>query len=212
MVRGAVAVLAAKAAYWVLLRPRLLAWGATPHERAATLPGDELVPGADLVATRAVSIAAPMHDVWPWLAQMGQGRGGLYSYDWLENLVGCQITSATVLVEQWQQPSVGDEFRLHPDVALQVAVVDPPRALVVRGAVSATGRDAVTDPDMPYDFTWAFVVLPEEHHVRLVVRERYRYLAPWARPLVEIVSVASFVMTERMLRGIRDRAEGRAAG
>lgn len=146
--------------------------------------------------------------MWPWLAQMGQGRGGLYSYDWLENLVGCQIVSASQLVQEWQHPAVGDDFRLHPDVALQVAVVDPPRALVARGAVSATGQDASDEPAMPYDFTWAFVLLPERsERARLVVRERYRYLSPWARPLVETVSVASFIMTERMLRGVRDRVE-----
>jgi hypothetical protein len=108
---------------------------------------------------------------------------------------------------------VGDDFRLHPDLALTVAVVDPPRALVVRGVVSVTGQDASADPAVPYDFTWAFVVLPEGGvRARLVVRERYRYLIPWARPLVEAVSVASFVMTERMLRGVRDRVENRGSG
>ena len=194
----------------VLLRRRLLTWGATAAEVSSPVQGDDLLPHADLVATRAISIAAPADEVWPWLAQMGQGRGGLYSYDWLENLVGCQMSSASQVVDQWQHPVEGDDFRLHPDVALQVAVVDPPQALVVRGAASATGRDAPAGPAMSYDFTWAFVLRPEDDgHVRLVVRERYRYLSTWARPLVEAVSIASFVMTERMLRGIRDRAEGR---
>lgn len=212
-VRAAVAVLAAKGLYLVFLRRRVLTWGATASEVSGPLPGDDLLPDADLVATRAIGIDAPVQDVWPWLAQMGQGRGGLYSYDWLENLVGCQIVSASQVVPQWQHPAVGDDFRLHPDVALQVVVVDPPRALVVRGAVSATGQDASDEPAMPYDFTWAFIVLPEPgERARLVVRERYRYLSPWARPLVETVSVASFVMTERMLRGVRDRVERTGTG
>jgi hypothetical protein len=213
LVRGAVAVLAAKGVYLVFLRRRLLTWGATASEVSGPLPGDDLLPDPDLVATRAISIRAPVQEVWPWLAQMGQGRGGLYSYDWLENLVGCQITSAWQVVEQWQHPAVGDDFRLHPDVALQVVVVDPPWALVVRGAVSASGQDASADPAMPYDFTWAFVLVPEPgERARLVVRERYRCLTPRARPLVEAVSVASFVMTERMLRGVRDRVAGAGAG
>ncbi|GAA4868898.1 hypothetical protein GCM10025788_02570 [Serinicoccus chungangensis] len=161
------------------------------------------------MATRAISIDAPAEAVWPWVAQMGQGRGGLYSYDWLENLVGCQMVSATRVVQEWQHPSVGDDFRLHPDVAPKVAMVEPPHALVVRGAVSATGQDGSGDPSMPYDFTWAFVLPPQSGGpTRLVVRERYLYLSPWASLLVEAVSMVSAVMTERMLRGIRDRVEG----
>jgi hypothetical protein len=213
LLRGAVAVLAAKGVYVVLLRRRLLTWGATASEVSGPLPGDDLLPDVDLVATRAISIDAPVQDVWPWVAQMGQGRGGLYSYDWLENLAGCQMTSASEVVQLWQHPVVGDDFRLHPDVALQVALVDPSRALVVRGAVSATGQAASDETAMPYDFTWAFVLLPKPGGTRLVVRERYRYLSPWARPLVETISVASFIMTERMLRGVRDRvARPRAQG
>lgn len=212
LVRGAVAVLAAKGIYVFLLRRRMLTWGATASEVSCPLPGDDLLPDVDLVATRAVGIRAPVDQVWPWLAQMGQGRGGLYSYDWLENLVGCQMASASDVVQQWQYPAVGDDFRLHPDVALQVALVAPSRALVVRGAVSATGQAASDEAAMPYDFTWAFVLLPQPGEgARLVVRERYRYLSPWARPVVETVSVASFVMTERMLRGVRDRVERRGA-
>lgn len=212
LLRTAGAVLAVAGGYALLVRGRLLTWGATASEVSAPLPGDDLVADADLVATRAIGIAAPARDVWPWLAQMGQGRGGLYSYDRLENLVGCQMVSADDVVEQWQHPAVGEDFRLHPDIALQVAVVDPPQALVVRGAVSGSGRDSSDEPAMPYDFSWAFVLVPEgAGRTRLLVRERYRYLSPSARPLVETVSVVSFVMTERMLRGVRDRAEGRAS-
>jgi hypothetical protein len=173
-----------------------------------TLPGDELLGPANLVATRAVTVRAGVEDVWPWLAQMGQGRGGLYSYDWVENLVGCQMSSADRVVPEWQDLEVGDDFRLHPDVALKTVLVDPPHALVVEGGVSATGEVAAGDAGAPYDFTWAFVLVPAAPGVtRLVVRERYCCHTTAARVLVEAVSVASFVMTERMLRGIRDRAE-----
>jgi hypothetical protein len=209
---GGVAAGAAVVGLAAVLRNRQLRWGATPEEVGAVLPGDAILPTADLVATRAISVAAPVAAVWPWLAQMGQGRGGLYSYDWLENLAGCRMQSAEEIVEEWQHVTVGDAFRLHPDVALRIGEVDPPRALVVRGGVAPDGRptDEVAAP--PYDFTWAFVLTAQgPESSRLIVRERYQYLARWTPLLVEPVSVVSFVMTQRMLRGIRQRAEAATA-
>ena len=91
-----------------VLRRRYLRWGATDEEVQAGLPGDETLPDADLVATRAITIHAAPMDVWPWLTQMGQGRGGLYSYDWLENLIGCDIHSADRIMPKWQHIKVGD--------------------------------------------------------------------------------------------------------
>lgn len=195
----------------LVLRKRQLQWGATADEAAQTLPGDDLLAEADVVATRAIGIRAPAAEVWPWLAQMGQGRGGLYSYDAVENLVGCRMHSADHVVTDWQVVTEGDAFRIHPDVALRVAAVEPPRALVVEGGVSATGAATTTgDPTAPYDFTWAFVLVPDaEEGSRLLIRERYRCHSLAARLMIEAVSMVSFVMTERMLRGIRDRAEGR---
>lgn len=181
------------------------AFGATAAEVAATLEGDSVLPDADAVATRAVDIAAPPSDVWPWVAQLGQGRGGFYSYDRLENLAGCDIHSADHVEPAWQDVHVGDPVHLHPEFALTVAVVEPPRALVLAGT-APVGEEAT----VPFDFTWAFVLRPGGVGTRLVVRERYAYRAPWAGALVEPVSWVSLLMTERMLRGIRDRAE--AAG
>ncbi|MDP9464585.1 MAG: hypothetical protein M3P52_08180, partial [Actinomycetota bacterium] len=136
-VKQAAAALAASGAAVCagIARRRQLRWGATDAEVAVDLPGDNLLPRADLSSTRAITIAAPLVDVWPWIAQMGQGRGGLYSYDFLENLAGCDIHSADRIVDEWQDVAVGDPFRLHPDVALQVRVVDPGHALVVQGGV-----------------------------------------------------------------------------
>ena len=186
------------------VRGRLLHWGARPGDLTSRLPGDELLPDADLVATRAVSIAAPAQETWQWVAQLGQGRGGFYSYDALENLVGCDIHSAGRIVPEWQHPEVGDEVRLHPDMGLQVAEADEGRSLVLRGAIGGS-----TPP--PYDFTWAFVVQDAPGgSSRLLVRERYTYLSPTAAPLVEAVSLVSWFMSRRMLRGIAERAEGSA--
>jgi hypothetical protein len=179
-----------------------LRWGATDGELKVALLGDELVPDADLTATRAVTVRAGADGVWPWIAQLGQGRGGFYSYDVLENLVGCDIHSAERVVPEWQSIDVGDAVHLHPEVGLIVAVVEPGRALVLRGGVPM-GR---TPP--PYDFTWAFVLRDQaDGTTRLVVRERYGYSRRWACLLVEPAELISFVMSQRMLRGIKQRAE-----
>ncbi len=202
IVRGVMVLGAGAAAVWAARR-RSLAWGASDAELAATLPGDDLLPVADLTATRAVSVAADAADVWPWVAQIGQNRGGFYSYDALENLAGCDIHSADEIVEAWQSPQVGDPVNLAPPVALAVAAVEPGRALVLQGAVPA----GQVGP-MPFDFVWAFVVVPgPDGASRLVVRERYAYRAGWVGPMVELVEWVSFFMSRRMLHGIRVRAE-----
>jgi hypothetical protein len=185
-----------------ITRRRYVRWGATDEEVNMALPGDELLPRADLTATRAITIRAVVDGVWPWVAQLGQGRGGFYSYDFLENLVGCEIHSADRLVREWQATAVGDEVRLHPDVALIVALLEPGQALVLRGGIPM-GRVAP-----PYDVTWAFVLRSErDGTTRLVVRERYEYSRWWACLIVEPAELISFVMSRRMLRGIRERAE-----
>jgi hypothetical protein len=185
-----------------LIRTWMLNFGSTEEELDATLPGDAVLKRADLVATRTVGIAAPAAAVWPWVAQLGQDRGGFYSYDELENLIGLDIHSADRIMPEFQDIAVGDKVHLAPPVALDVVMVDRGRALVLRGA-AAPGADAP-----PYDFTWAFVLRPNrDGGTRLVVRERYLYKTGWARVLVEPVCVVSWVMSQRMLRGIRDRAE-----
>ena len=197
-----VVALTCAAAAAVALRRTLLRWGATPEEVSAPLPGDEILPDAGLVATRATDVDAAPEEVWPWLAQLGQGRGGFYTYDALENLAGCDIHSADTVVAGWQDVAVGDQVRLAPELGLDVAGVRAGEHLVLHGGV-APGM-----PAPPYDFTWAFVLRPDgDGGTRLIVRERYRTAHEWVRPLLEVVSLVSFVMSERMLRGIRERAE-----
>jgi hypothetical protein len=184
------------------LRAWFLRWGSSDEELNMALPGDELVARADLTATRAITIHADTDAVWPWIAQLGQGRGGFYSYDMLENLLGCDIHSANRIVPEWQSVTVGADVNLHPDVALTAALVQPGRALVLRGAVPAGRMPA------PYDFTWAFVLYGKPGGpTRLIVRERYGYASWWTPLLVEPVALISFVMSRRMMRGIKHRAE-----
>jgi hypothetical protein len=185
-----------------VLRRRQLRWGATDAEFTEFRPGDELVPDPDLTATRAITIHAGADDVWPWIVQLGQGRGGFYSYDGLENLIGCDIHSALRINPDWRRLDVGDTVRLAPEFALTVAVAKPPRTLVLRGGALPGTTVA------PYDFTWTFDLSPvSATRTRLVVRERYAYRRWWARSMVEPLTVVSFLMSRRMLHGIRDRAE-----
>jgi hypothetical protein len=203
---GAAAVaLAGAAASAAWFRRYYLRWGATDAEAAGTLPGDTFLPDPDLLATRAVTIKAPAEAVWPWLAQMGQGRGGFYSYDFLENLLGLDIHSADRIHPEWQDIQAGDPFYLAPAASsdLEVANVDKGSALVLRVPPGS--------PPGPFDFIWAFVLRPQsDGTTRLLVRERYAYRQWWTAGMVEAVEVASFIMSRRMLQGIRSRAERNA--
>ena len=182
-------------------RSRLLRWGATDEEIAAVQTGDDLIGDANVTATRAITIRRSPDVVWPWVAQLGQGRGGFYSYDFLENLVGCDIHSADRVVSAWQHVEVGDEVRLAPTAGLKVAILEPGRALVLQGSLPIARRP-------PFDSTWAFVLCEQpDGTTRLLSRERYGYRRWWAPFVVEPTQAISFVMSRKMLLGIRDRAE-----
>jgi hypothetical protein len=178
----------ALAAYAWRVRPWMLAWGSTPDERARTLPGDELAPGVPGRSTRAVTIEAPAASVWPWVAQLGQDRGGFYSYSWLENLAGCRMTNADRIHPEWQHRAVGDTVLLHPANGLKVTRFEPGRVLALEG--------------------WgAFVVEPDgSGRTRLLTRAHsQRGLAQ--RVMTLLIEVPHFVMERRMLLGIKERAE-----
>ncbi len=200
-VAGVAGVIAAGSGYLISGRHRR--YGATLAEVARRLPGDELVPAPAIVSTRAITVEAPAERVWPWLVQLGQGRAGFYTYTWLENLVGCDMTNADEVNPAWQGLRLGDEVRLHPDLALRVMVLEPDRALVI-----APPSGEAPSPAMDFDFSWAFVLAPgpEAGGTRLLIRERYHPYGPVARLSVAAGGVLSAVMTFGMLRGIRARA------
>jgi len=195
--RRVTTVLAAVATAAVVVLPSVRArgmrWGATDDEVAVLMPGDDLVPDPGVVATRAVTIDATPERVWQWLVQIGQDRGGFYSYDRLENLIGLDIHSADRVEDRWQDLLPGDVVRLAERVALDVVVAEPGFALVL-----AAPGDA---------FTWAFALRDCHGRTRLVARERYATPNPGVRVLTEVVALVSTVMTRGMLLGIRDRAE-----
>ncbi len=192
------------AVYAFALRPWFNRWGATNAELRMVLPGDEIAAQSRRTATRAITIHAPAEKVWPWLVQIGQGRGGLYSYDWLENLVGCNIHSASAILPEHQDLKVGDQIRLGPEgyPFFVVIAIDPGRALILRA-----GRP----DDNPNNIaTWVFTLQPVDGKTtRLVVRNRNAYLPTPMNTLIwRITELASFVMEQKMLGGIRVRAEG----
>lgn len=214
----AVALEALGAAYSFLLLPRLRRWGATADEASRPLPGDDLIDDPLYATTRAITVDAPAEAVFPWLVQIGQNRGGFYTYDALENLFGLDIHSADRIHPEWQDLEVGGDYMsldAGHTMKLTVVELDAPRAFVVRTG----GPDEA--PVAPGDFfkgeiagLWAFVVEPlTESSSRLLIRfrARWRETVPAAFARVFLLEPAHFVMEEGMLRGVRARAE-RAAG
>jgi hypothetical protein len=194
----------------------MLAWGATEEDARRVLPGDDLVAKPLYVTTRAIPVRAPARAVWPWIVQLGQNRGGFYTYDVLENLFHLDIHSADRVHPEWQDPRVGEDYvSLDPDEAMKltVAVLDPPHAFVIRSG--APGEP----PQPPGDFfqgeiafCWAFVVDPVGNGTsRLIVRTtaawRNTPRARLAKPLLP--EPIHFLMERGMLHGIRDRVEMR---
>jgi hypothetical protein len=184
--------------YLGVLHPWHMDWGATDAERRMSLPGDD--PAADPADsfTRAITVEAPPAEVWSWLVQIGQDRAGFYSYTWLENLTGADIHNADEIRPEWQRRAVGDKVPMAGDplrrlegeaTLLTVRVVEPQRAI----------------GDLP----GRFVLLPEgDHATRLLLREPLAI--PERAGLGWVVwDPLHFVMEQRMLRGIKERAEGR---
>ena len=120
------------AIYFSLLRKPVLTWGATEEESASRLPGDELLEHTDGVSTRAIEIDAPADDVWPWLAQMGPSpRGGAYTYDWVENLLGLDMHSADRVLPEFQHPKIGDTIGFGSN-RMRLERIEPNRVLAWR--------------------------------------------------------------------------------
>jgi hypothetical protein len=178
------------------MRDRVLTWGATAEEATQALPGDDLLDPADIVATRAIEIDAPPSAIWPWLVQMGPGRAGAYTYDWIENLFGLNMHSADQIHAEWQNLKVGDVLRSSAErPGMRVEILDPERAL---SNCSEAG-----------DWVWTFVLVPRNGSTRLISRNRIsmRGAAAGQRLGMLVMEPGSLVMERRMLRGIRQRAE-----
>ena len=197
IVRTTAALAALGAVYARWLRRPILHWGATAEEADARLPGDELLEDADGVATRAIDVDAPPSAVWPWIAQMGPApRGGAYTYDWIENLLGLNMHSADRVLPEFQHPEVGDTIGYGPN-RMRVELVEPERVLSWR---SEDGN-----------WVWTFVLEDRDGVTRLVSRNRFKLPTLATRLAMLPMEPASLVMERKMLRGIKERAERLAA-
>jgi hypothetical protein len=164
------------------VRRWMRSWGAHPGEATAKGP------------VHAIEVEAPREAVWPWLAQIGQDRGGFYSYEWLENLAGCRMRNAERIHPEWQHREIGDKVMLHPLNGLPVSRFDPGREIALEG----WGSFAVE----PIDAARSRVVCRGEPHESL----------PFAVYYTLFVELPHFLMERRMLLGIKQRAERAAAG
>lgn len=185
---SAVAMLASAVAYEAKGKQWMRSWGSTKDEMDRSYLGDEHVPEPGVEITQAITIEAPVADVWPWLAQLGQDRGGFYSYEWLENLAGCRMTNADQIHLDWQKREIGEEVVLHPLNGLRVTVFEPGRALGLEG--------------------WGLFLLEpiDDERTRFIARGRIPKGA--ATLFYEgLFELPHFIMQRRMLLGIKTRAE-----
>jgi hypothetical protein len=203
MVPGLVVLLTFSLLYWFPLRRWMNRWGATSSDLARVMAGDELLPDPTYSGTTAIIVNAPPGDVWPWLVQIGYQRGGLYSYDWLDRLFGyLDRPSARRIHPEFQHLAVGDRIPVGRGPSWPVAVLEPNHALVL---------DMRNIGGM--DWVWQFGLYQiDVTRTRLVSRSRVRTQTILARLLTHAIEPAGFLMTRRMLRGLKQRAEALRAG
>jgi hypothetical protein len=198
--------------FFVVVRPWYRTWGADADVQQAALPGDHLLFQGKPRETRAIVIAAPAQSVWPWVAQIGQDRGGFYSFELLEDLAGCEMTNLGYLVPALQHWKTGDKLWMYPP-AKAGGIGQAPLALHAPGhaLVFYTRRPGTSLSDPP-DGTWAFVVEPiDGGHARFIMRGRGRGSlgllgAAFERSVFEPIH---FAMERKMMEGVKARAEGR---
>ncbi|HEX9835086.1 MAG TPA: SRPBCC family protein [Mycobacterium sp.] len=180
-------------------------WGTTKEECRMYLDGDGLITGPVVQSTEAVSIDAPGGAVWPWLVQMGQDRGGLYSYEKLENLAGLRYVNADRIHPEWQHLAPGDTIRLVPNgwmglregIVLQVVEVADQQSIVLR---ASAGRE--------WNVVWSFHVIPHwDDRCRLLIRIRTPLRHPGQALVTELAGPATASVTRGMLLGIKRRAQ-----
>ncbi|MBI5668331.1 MAG: hypothetical protein HZC41_10015 [Chloroflexi bacterium] len=209
--------------FMLLARPFLKGWmahwGATDEEASRRLPGDGRVPNPLVLSTRAVTVHAPVAAIWPWIVQIGQERGGLYSYERLENLARCQMRNANRVAPEWAL-QVGDRVRLGPQgyPVHRVVQLEPDSYLVLAGAdpkTEAVAEIADPPPASYSNYVWSIVLEPlDEQNTRLIFRNRLDYCPRsfgWWLMWEALTEPIGFVMMRKMLLGIKARAEATQA-
>lgn len=196
-----------------LLRASRMKWGATPDELRQPMPGDDLAPHPQFIATRAVTIHAPASKVWQWLVQLGCQRGGWYSYDLLDN---GGVPSIDLIDPALQNLREGDMLAMTPDGKMKMPVtrIEPGRALVLGGTINTRtgGNGDINDPNLREYFNWvmAYAVQPiDAQTTRLVTRNRAGWNSSFGNTIAFgwFVEAIAFVMETKMMQGIKARAE-----
>lgn len=188
---GVIAAAAILVLYFKAIRPWHLRWGATDDEVAMAMPGDGLIPGAGQ-ATHAITVDGKPEDVWPWLVQLGYGKAGWYSYDWIDNDFK---PSADRIVPELQHLEPGDRILMMPEMGFVVKEVEEPHSIV-----------SVLDDGST---SWSLGLYPDNGHgTRLVSRWRPKFeRTPATMFMTALSDPGAFIMEQKMLRSIRDRVE-----
>jgi hypothetical protein len=199
--------------YFLAARPWHLRWGTTDEELGASLPSDEISAEAAGQATHAVTIDAPPKDVWPWILQIGQDRGGFYSYTYLENLAGCRMRNVSNIVPEWQNRAAGDTVwfatpkHFGGRARMVAAIVEPERAMVL-----ATPEDwpEIQSGKRGRGPTWAFILKPTYNGGTRLLARTHGKSQPglWSRVAnLSFWEPAHFVMERKMLLTIKQMAQ-----
>lgn len=189
-------------------------WGLTENTAQRFFIGDYLVVNPKSKFAHAVEIDAPAEFVWPWIAQMGQGRGGFYSYEFLENMFGLKILNADSVLAEFQNPEVGDVIPFSPNDAYPIIICEPGRAMVIENCYDLDNKSIydpeAANPDNYLHLSWLWYVEPlAKNRSRFISRNRVTYsdsiknnllFGPFSEPIV-------FAMDRKMCLGIKKRAE-----
>jgi hypothetical protein len=184
------------AIYLRWIRPWQLHYGATDAEVEQIMPGDEVTDHPDFNATRAITIHGRPEQIWPWLVQIGFGRAGFYSYDWIDNL---GKPSADRIMPELQNLQVGDKIALSKWTSETVRALEPNKFMVWRGGEGNSATDG----------TWVWGIYPiDENSSRLVIRMRghYDWFSPWIFVLL-IVDVFDIIMMRKLMLNLKKRVE-----
>ena len=183
---------------WFPIRRWFGHWGTTPADLSRVMSGDAAIVNPTYATTLAITVRARPEDIWPWLVQMGYQRGGLYSDDWLDRLFGyLDGPSSNRILPEFQHLAVGDEIPIGRGSGFPVTAIEPYRALVLGGKGEG------------FQWVWQFGLYPlDENRTRIVSRNSVRVpstLGSWL--FLRVIEPAAFLMTRRMLLGLKRRAE-----
>jgi hypothetical protein len=190
-------IIVAAVVYVIFIQPWHVRWGTTNEEAERALPGDNIVSELDYQCTRAITIQAPAEKIWPWLLQIGQDRGGFYSYNWIENSIGLDIHNIYHIVPKLQHLEVGDTVMLGPSAGMTVVVLEPGQSIVYQ----------LPSDQLMQQITWAFILYPlDSKTTRLIIRMRMD-ISVLSKTSLLLFDPGHFIMERKMMYCIKECVE-----